>query len=176
MNNKVALICEGSSEKAIMQILLEHDALKFSKNDLLNDEIIMCRNARDFTNNYLGKSFNFKINICRILDSKKEKFNIKKEYESKIEHTYKFVTQPEIEILYILYHDDFTKYTNKQKSKCKPSKYAAKHYNDVNNIKSFDENYNFWNLHFNELIQTLLKYKSKHNISRDCYCIADLLK
>ena len=40
MNSKIALICEGSSEQAIMQVLLEHNALKFSKEDLLEDSII----------------------------------------------------------------------------------------------------------------------------------------
>ncbi|MBO8441930.1 N-6 DNA methylase [Ligilactobacillus aviarius] len=175
MNSKIALICEGSSEQAIMQVLLEHNALKFSKEDLLEDSIIRCRNGRKFAREYLGKTFDFKVNVCRILDSKVENFKIPKEYVSKVNGApYNFITSPEIEILYILLHGDYQKYTNKYKSQVKPSEFVRQNYNDVSNVKSYNENYNFWDSHFMQLRKVLVQYKS--NTKNSGYCIADLLR
>ena len=44
----IAIIVEGHTERAIMEILLEHNALKFSEDDLLEGEIIRARNAKKF--------------------------------------------------------------------------------------------------------------------------------
>lgn len=40
-------------ERAIIDILLVNDLLIFSKNELINDEIIFCRSASEFENRYL---------------------------------------------------------------------------------------------------------------------------
>lgn len=174
MDNKIALICEGSSEQAIMDVLLEHNVLKFSREDLLEEAPIRCRNGKKFARDHLGKTFDFKVTVCRILDSKVENFKIPREYASKISGTYNFITSPEIEILYILFHGDYDKYTNKFKSQVKPSEFVKKNYNDVTNVKAYSENYNFWNSNFNQLKKMLFKYKSKTD-NRD-YCIADLMR
>ena len=45
LGEKVAVICEGGAETAIMEILLEADRMIFTEKDLFYDEIIRCRSA-----------------------------------------------------------------------------------------------------------------------------------
>lgn len=69
----VACIYEGSAEKAIIELLLENDKLRFNWDDLLEGELIQCRSAKNFEEQYLRKEFTEKITVIRILDSRKEK-------------------------------------------------------------------------------------------------------
>ena len=41
-----ACICEGSAEKAIMNILLDNDLLIFKREELLEEEVLSCRSAK----------------------------------------------------------------------------------------------------------------------------------
>ena len=186
-NEKIALICEGAAEQAIMQLLLNNNDLKFKKEDLFYEEILRCRNGTTFAKKYLGSEFNFKVIICRILDSKKERFSIPKEYATKIAKpeegngfAYNFFTRPEIEMVHILAHGDYDDFKNKcnrlKKGKLKPSQYVRENYKDLKNCKAYNENYQYWNTNYDVLKEALIQYKRKSpNISGE-YCIADLLK
>lgn len=82
MNNKIiACICEGNSEHAIMDLLLDNNKLNFHREDLLDDKIIKVRSAKNFEDIYLRKNFQSKITVYRILDSRKENFKLRKIYE-----------------------------------------------------------------------------------------------
>ena len=72
-----ACLCEGEAETAIMEILLDNNLLIFSKEELIDEEIIRCRKAEDFKNQYLNKRYDDKISIIRVLDRENEKFEIK---------------------------------------------------------------------------------------------------
>ena len=170
----IAIIVEGHTERAIMEILLEHNALKFSEDDLLEGEIIRARNAKKFAKEFLNKGFkNRKVKIYRILDSKTEKFNLPEVYKRKVSEVIEFRTRPEIEILDIIYHQDYQRYTNNYKSKIKPSDFVKQYYHYLKSVKSYDENYYFWNSHYENLIKALKQYKQYHSSEN---CIADLLK
>ncbi len=69
LDGYIECICEGSAEQAIMEILLQNDMLIFNKTQVLDGEIIRCRDARTFETRYLRKGFNEKITILRVLDS-----------------------------------------------------------------------------------------------------------
>ena len=56
-----ACICEGSAENAIMDILLDHNLLIFSREEMLEEEIIRCREGKKFEEKYLRKGFMDKI-------------------------------------------------------------------------------------------------------------------
>ena len=47
-----ACICEGSAENAIMDILLDHNLLIFSREEMLEEEIIRCREGKKFEEKY----------------------------------------------------------------------------------------------------------------------------
>ena len=59
-----ACICEGSAENAIME--------------MLEEEVIRCRDGKRFEEKYLRKSFLEKISVIRILDSRRENFKLSK--------------------------------------------------------------------------------------------------
>lgn len=174
MNNDiVALIAEGNTEQAILDVLVEHDALIFAEKNLLADKVIRCRNGRRFAKKYLNKSFGQKVVVYRILDSRNEKFVLPKEYMHQVSKVVDLSTRPEIEILFIIFHGEYRKFTNRYSSRVKPSEYVKANYSDLKKVKSYRDNYEFWNEHYDELITILKQYKKSHSHE---HCIADLLK
>ena len=166
----VACICEGSAEQAIMELLLDHDKLIFTYADLLEGEIIRCRSAKNFEKQYLRKGFTEKITVLRILDSRREQFNLSKAYANKIE-VINVITAPEIEMLIIFTEDQYTAY---KKSKMKPSDFCKSclHHKDVKStdfVKAYFSN-------VDTLISALKEYKRVSDVRRDEYALADLLK
>ena len=58
MNNElIAVIAEGESERAVIDILLDHNALIFCREEMLQEEIIKVRKGANFAKLYLNKSF-----------------------------------------------------------------------------------------------------------------------
>ena len=43
-----ACTCEGSAERAIMDILLDNDLLIFTREEMLEEEVIWCREGKKF--------------------------------------------------------------------------------------------------------------------------------
>lgn len=173
-NDLIAIIVEVQTELAIMTLLLKRHALKFDEDDLLNNEIITVRKGSNFAKRYLNKAFGSrKITVIRILDSKNEKFRLPPTYCKKISEVQDLHTLPEIEILDIIYHNEYQKHTNNFKSKLKPSEYVKQYYSDLKKVKSYEDNYDFWSQHFDELINAIKQYKRYHP---DEDCIADILK
>ncbi|MFC4354221.1 hypothetical protein ACFO0S_03930 [Chryseomicrobium palamuruense] len=71
----IACLCEGAMEKAIVEILLDNKRLIFEREQLLEEEVLRCRSAKNFERDHLNKTTNEKITVYRILDSKKENFS-----------------------------------------------------------------------------------------------------
>ena len=166
-----AVIAEGSAEMAIIDVLLEKNALIFARDDLLEEEVLRVRNGKSFARKHLNKAMDKKVKIYRILDSPRENFNLPKAYEKKVVLPVNNIyTQPEIEVLYILYHDDFNKY---KRSKLTPSIFVKKTYKDLDRVKAYNDVYDFWNAHFEELISVLHKHKGMNSSH---YTIYDLVK
>lgn len=46
-----ACICEGAAENAIMDILLDEDLLVFSREEMLEESVIRCRDGKKFEQN-----------------------------------------------------------------------------------------------------------------------------
>lgn len=159
-SEKVALLAEGGSERAILDLLLDNHKLIFTREDLLDEEVIKIRNAAKFQRKHLNHSSDRKVKIYRIHDSKRERFKLDKAYISKItlpiEEIY---TTPEIEILIIILKGDYQKYAkDNSKSKCKPSLYVKKNYKDLHDFKNYDSTYNFWETRIEDLVQCIKLY------------------
>ena len=45
--------CEGSAENAIMDILLDNNLLIFSREEMLEEEVIHCREGKRFEEKYV---------------------------------------------------------------------------------------------------------------------------
>ena len=75
-----ACICEGAAEAAIIDLLVDNGLVIFSRDEMLDEKVIRCRNAKRFEEQYLRKGFDSQISIIRILDSRREEFRLSKAY------------------------------------------------------------------------------------------------
>lgn len=171
----IACICEGGAERAILDLLLDNHKLQFEREDLIEEEILRCRSAKEFENKYLRKSYKEKITIYRILDSRSEKFNLSKAYVNKVD-VKNVITAPEIEMLIIHSEDKYKEYKNEERKNhnLKPSTYCKTKLR-YKNVKSYE----FVKKYFSDiqiLINVLTTYHSKSKIPKDEMSIWDLLK
>ena len=170
LSKYVACICEGSAERSIIKLLLDNDKLIFNWDDLLDGEILRCRGAKKFEEQHLRKGFKEKITVLRVLDSRRENFNLSKAYVGKID-VVNVITAPEIEMLVIFAEGQYNEY---KKSGKKPSIFCKENLK-YSNVKStqFIEDY-FADIEV--LIAAIREYRRVSNIQRDEYALADLLK
>lgn len=166
----VACICEGGAERAIMKLLLDKNLLSFTYDNLLDGELIRCRNAKEFEKRYLRKSFADQITVLRILDSRREQFSLSKAYAPKIK-VINVITAPEIEMLIILSEN---KYSSFKKSRLKPSEFCKSilGYKDVKSpmfIAAYFKN-------IGKLIFAIKEYKRVALVKKNEYTLADLLR
>lgn len=165
-----ACICEGTAEQVIIDLLLDNSKLIFSRNDLLEHEVLRCRTGKNFEEQYLRKGFTEQITVFRILDSRRENFKLSKAYQSKVK-VVNIITAPEIEMLVILNEG---KYSDYKKSGMKPSLYCKsilKH-RDVKSaafVKSYFKD-------IDVLIKAIIEYKRVSNVKRNEFTLADILK
>ena len=165
-----ACICEGSAENAVMDILLDNDLLIFTREEMLEEEVIRCRNGKSFEEKYLRKSFVDKISVIRVIDSRREKFKLSKGYEHKVD-VINVITSPEIEML-IIFNED--KYKEFKKSGKKPSDFCKEDLK-MANVKS----YNFVTDYFSNpdiLLTAIKKYHEMSKIQKGEYTLLDLLR
>ena len=165
-----ACICEGAAENAIMDVLLDNHLLIFSREEMLEEMVIRCRDGKKFEQKYLRKGFTEKISVIRILDSRREKFKISKAYEHKID-VINVITAPEIEMLLIFAED---KYKEFKKSGKKPSDFCKEDLR-MADVKSYD----YVSGYFSNpaiLVNAIKKYHEKSKIQRGEYTLLDLLK
>lgn len=139
MSKYKACICEGGAETAIMDLLLDQNKLIFSRDELLEGEILRTRKGKEFETRYLKKNFSGKITVYRILDSRRENFKISKAYQQKVE-VVNVITAPEIEMLIICnegkYHD-FEKKKNMSPSEYCKSILKMKNVKSVSFVKEY---------------------------------------
>lgn len=124
-NKPFYLLCEGASEIAIINILLDNKMLKFDDLMLHHFEPLLDRGVKAFERDYLNKDEE-KIQIIRVLDSKNTnnlEFKLSLAYRQKVK-LINCVTAPEIEILMIIAHEKYQEFTNRYGSKIKASTYV----------------------------------------------------
>ena len=165
-----ACICEGAAESAIMDILLDYGLLIFSKEEMLEEEVIRCREGRKFEEKYLRKGFKDKISVIRILDSRRENFKLSKAYANKVD-VINVVTAPEIEML-IIFNEN--KYKEFKKSGKKPSSFCKEDLK-MADVKSYD----IVKSYFSDpmvLVAAIKKYHEMSKVPRGEYTLMDLLR
>lgn len=119
----IALICEGGAEIAIMDILLDNDLLVFTRDQMINDhEVIPRTSVKEFQKKHLRVAYDDKLYILRVIDSRRENFELKDPYRNQIE-LIDVITAPEIEMLIIISEGQYREY-EKVKSKKSPSDFC----------------------------------------------------
>ena len=165
-----ACICEGSAEAAIIDILVDHDLLIFTREEMLDERVIRCRSAKNFEERYLRKGFSDQISVIRILDSRREDFRLGKAYEHKVD-VINVITAPEIEMLIIHNEGQYERYKRSGK---KPSDFCKIDLR-MHDVKSYD----FVKAYFSNpqnLVDAIEEYRRTENIPKGEYGLSYLLK
>ncbi len=165
-----ACICEGAAETAIIDILLEHGRLIFTREEILEEQVLRCREGKKFETRYLRKGFTDKISVIRILDSRREKFKLSKAYEDKVD-IINVITAPEIEML-IIFHEG--RYNEFKRSRKKPSEFCLEELK-MSDVKS----YSFVKGYFSDpevLVAAIKKYHEMSRVPKGEYTLLDLLR
>lgn len=176
---KYLIMCEGPNELEVIKILLKHDCLRFTNDDLLN---LVPYHARQIKKSgAVQNALNLypdKVKILRVGDSLNEKLIIPKEYKEKIIDVEKYCTKPELEMLLII-SKGMTKEFDKVKSKIKPKIFAkekikcGRQYYD--NSTQFYKDY--FDANVDLLLYSLREYKRIKGVhKKDELYLADLLK
>ena len=168
--NYKACICEGAAENAIIDILLDHNLLIFNREEMVEEEVIRCREGRKFEEKYLRKGFKDKISVIRVLDSRRENFKLSKAYVGKVD-VINVVTAPEIEMLIIFSED---KYKEFKKSGKKPSDFCKENLR-MTEVKSYD----FVRNYFRDpevLVDAIKKHHAMSKVPKGEYSLLDLLR
>jgi len=146
-----AIIVEGTAERIIMQRLLQANYLIISNTELLGRKILHTRNAKLFAKQYLSHSFEEKVQLYRILDSKKEVFKLPKAYEQKVQ-VINVLTTPEIEMLLICSEGLLS--TFKQINGKKPSNFMKDKLHL--NVKTTTFNEHYWSA--DKIVKAVIDY------------------
>lgn len=176
---KLLIMCEGSNELKIINILLENKKLRFTSDDLLG---LVPYHARQIKSSGAVKAalnlYPDKVHIMRIGDGLNEELKIPAGYKDRITLVEKYCTKPELEMLLILSEELADEY-EKVKSRVKPKDFAKMHIRcgkeKYDNSTTFYENY--FGADCEKLVVAIRTYK-RHNGShkRDEHYLADLLK
>lgn len=151
-----------------MEILLDNNRLIFEREQLLEEEILRCRSAKNFERDYLNKTTNEMITVYRILDSSNENFKLSDPYLKRVT-VVNIITAPEIEMLVIHAEGKYDDYSRKR---MKPSDYVKQHLK-LGKIKSYE----FAKCYFADdevLARAIQQYKQKS--ANKSGMLADLLK
>ena len=170
LSKYIACICEGTAEQVIIDLLLDNNLLIFSRESLIEHEVIRCRSGRKFEEQYLRKGFTEQITVFRILDSRRENFRLSKAYINKVK-VINVITAPEIEML-VIFNEN--KYSHYKKSGIKPSEYCTSilKYHDVKS-EAFVKRY-FSNI--GSLVNAICEYKRVSDVKQNEITLADILK
>lgn len=174
---KILIMCEGSNELQIINMLLEAGRLCFTRDDLLD---LRPFQARQLTSSHIKPAldaYHGELEIFRIGDKMSDKLKVPKEY-SNIVNIQKFCTLPELEMLLIIAEGLFSEY-QKVKSTQGPIKFCKN--NIVFNRQRYDNSSSFYEKYFSGRIDLLIEaikqyYHLHHTHKRDEGYLADLLK
>lgn len=174
---KILIMCEGANEGTLVNILLDNDKLKITRDDLIG---LKPYNIRQLKHPFIKtelKHYNEPVLIYRIGDKQNDRLVIPKELKRIIsyENIYKYCTKPELEILLII-HEGLLKDFNK--SNRTPKSYT-KDKIKVNG-KKYDQSSIMLKKYYSNpinLVNDLKEYKRiKKDHKKDELYLADLLK
>ena len=147
----VLCLTEGTAEREIMEMLLDDDMLLFKREDLVGKKIQRRMSVSAVEEKFLSLSYSKPVVIIRVIDSRKESFKLKKQFQGRFE-IITISTHPEIELLLILHKGDYPDYC-KTKSVEKPSSYCKRKYGYRKNQDVFSSYFSV-----EELIQAMRMY------------------
>ena len=175
---KILIMCEGSNELKIINILLDGGKLKFTRDDLLDMRPF---HARQLTSPQLKPAldaYHGEIEIYRVGDKMTDSLKIPKELSPVVISQRKFCTKPELEMLLIIAENKVAQF-EKVKSSQKPKSFCKE--NVVFNHKNYDNSTAFYDNYFkgkiDQLVSAITEYHRIHGKHKaDEGYLFDLLK
>ncbi|WP_165247981.1 hypothetical protein [Adlercreutzia sp. ZJ141] len=166
-NSHVVFVCEGTFEEVAVRILEDSGAFVFPSENIVG--ITRSRKAKDVTAEFLNMDYDWPITIVRVLDSRKESFELGKLYRDRFP-VVNVLTHPEIEMLIVAREGKFADFS---KRKMRPSDYC-KQVLGFSGVKSRKFLERYWNS--DSLAAAAREYKRTAKISKDEVFLADLIK
>lgn len=163
----ILISCEGGAEDAIVRMLLDRRRTVFDREDVI--DITRLRKASDIERQYLGFEYDRPVQLLRIVDSVRARFQLGALYHDKCS-VYRVCTRPEIEILNILNEDLYADY---ERSHMKPSEYCKQHLG-MSDVKRPEFLKRYWSI--DDLVGCIREYARIHRAEPGEYTLADLLK
>lgn len=178
---RILLMCEGQNEEVILNLLLDYDAFRFTRDDLIGRRPYPIRQLNNPTIKSELKHYGDRVIVYRVGDKQNDKLTIPRDLRGivSIDDIYKYCTKPELEMLLIL-NEGLEKKYEKVKSLQSPKEFA-KEYIKYNSIK-YDQSSAFFEIYYGgtnvrKLISNIKKYKTyKKQHTKDELYLADLLK
>ena len=176
--NYIRIMTEGTDEKALIDVLIEKDLLKFNLEELVFEQCFHKRQIDDELLSIIRQlPYDDKVIVYRVGDKLSEKFDTrKKDIPGKIVEVNKVCTLPELEMLFIINEGMFDEYM-KVKSSCLPSQFYKSKNRKYRKQAAFVFDY-FKNMTIEEIVDLLKRYteKRKRAHDKDQRTLCDLLK
>ena len=178
-NEDIACFVEGSSEKAIMDLLIDNDCLAFTRDNLADEQFLSMqeiskKNIDQFSQRILSQvNRDDKMDIIIVQD--RDIFSkFPSIYQEKIGNIYVVQTKPEIEMLMIHAEGLFSEY-QKVKSKQTPKAFLS---NELKLPEKTITSYKYLQNYFtpDSLILAILSHSQAARNSKDILQLRDLLK
>lgn len=178
---KYLILCEGPNEKKIIDILLEHEKLIVSPDDLIGRVSYHARQIHKSAM-VMGqlRMYNGETEIWRIGDKQGDKLVIPKEFGTQIKSVTKYCTLPELEVLLILSEGLYREYEKEKiKSHIQPKEYAKENISwNRNNYKGDTKFYEaYYGRDVSKLVSAIREYKQKNHAHKsEEHYLAEILK
>ncbi len=173
--NKLLILCEGSNEKKIIDLLLRHDKLKFTTNDLVG---LVPYHARQLNSPVIVTALNMyqgNFDIIRVGDKQNDQLKLPRDLKRRIGIIHKYCTKPELEVLLIINEGLYTQFSRSGNNK--PKEFAKKHI--VYQKRRYDNSTEFYELYYgnriDDLVDNLKEYRRLKKHSSDEMFLVDLL-
>lgn len=178
---RILLMCEGTNEEVLLNILLDSNALCFTRDDLIGRRPYPIRKLNNPTIKSELKHYGLPVKVYRVGDKQNDKLSIPKDLKNIVSNKeiYKYCTKPELEMLLIL-NEGLEKEYEKIKSAQSPKTFAKKNIK-YNGIK-YDQTSEFLEMYYGgknvqNLINNIKNYKTyKRKHEKDELYLADILK
>ena len=177
---KLLIMCEGSNEKKIVDMLIANQCLIFTEDDLLG---LTTFHARQITKNAQVRTnlniYTGEVKVLRIGDKQSDKLFIPKEYGDRIISVEKYCTKPELEMLLIIACDMLAEY-EKVKNTVSPKEFAKANIRcgsrKYDNSSKFYED--FFGGNITALVDSIKEYKRIHGKThnKDEHCLSELFR
>lgn len=171
-------MCEGANEEKLLELLLDNNKLKITRDDLIGRRPY---HVRKLDNPYIKselRKYNREVLIYRIRDKQSDVLKIPSDLKDIVfkRNIFKYCAKPELEVLLIINENlyrDFLKSKKSPKDFAKENIKYNKCYYDGSTM--FYENY-YGGKRINFLVSNILEYKKIKKHNNDELYLADLLR